>query len=88
MRLQLISCASLHTRGQVATTAACVVGQAQVIATSVCNGSLMAQMNPLLGAEFKPLIKDSSSFIGVAKGEDALRTKVIETPGCQEGRHH
>lgn len=63
---------------QAATTAAFVAGQAQVIATSVSNAGLMAQKNPQLGAEFKLLIKDSPNFIGVAKGEDALRTKVNE----------
>lgn len=63
---------------QAATTAAFVAGQAQVIATSVSNAGLMAQKNPQLGAEFKLLIKDSPNFIGVAKGEDALRAKVNE----------
>lgn len=63
---------------QAASTAAFVAGQTQVIATSVSNASLMAQRNPQLGAEFKLLIKDSPNFIGVAKGEDALRAKVNE----------
>jgi polar amino acid transport system substrate-binding protein len=36
------------------------------------------QKNPQLNAEFKLLIKDSPNFIGVAKGEDALRAKVNE----------
>ncbi len=63
---------------QASTTAAYVAGQAQVIATSVSNAGLMAQKNPQLGAEFKLLIKDSPNFIGVAKGEDALRAKVNE----------
>ena len=38
----------------------------------------MMQKNPQLGAEYKLLIKDSPNFIGVAKGEDALRLKVNE----------
>lgn len=63
---------------QAAATAAFVAGQTQVIATSVSNAGLMAQKNPQLGAEFKLLIKDSPNFIGVAKGEDALRSKVNE----------
>ena len=63
---------------QASTTAAFVAGQAQVIATSVNNAGLMAQKNPQLGAEFKLLIKDSPNFVGVAKGEDALRSKVNE----------
>ncbi|MCB1995779.1 MAG: transporter substrate-binding domain-containing protein [Burkholderiaceae bacterium] len=61
---------------QAASTAAFVAGQTQVIATSVSNAGLMMQKNPQLGAEFKLLIKDSPNFIGVAKGEDALRAKV------------
>jgi polar amino acid transport system substrate-binding protein len=36
----------------------------------------MMQRNPQLGAEYKLLLKDSPNFIGVAKGEDALRLKV------------
>lgn len=63
---------------QAAATAAFVAGQTQVIATSVSNATLMAQNNPTLEAEFKLLIKDSPNFIGVAKGEDALREAVNE----------
>jgi len=63
---------------QAASTAAFVAGQAQVLATSVSNAGLMAQKNPQLGAEYKLLIKDSPCFVGVAKGEDALRAKVNE----------
>ena len=63
---------------QAASTAAFVAGQTQVIATSVSNAGLMMQKNPQLGAEFKLLIKDSPNFIGIAKGEDALRAKVNE----------
>ena len=63
---------------QAASTAAFVAGQTQVIATSVSNAGLMMQKNPQLGAEYKLLIKDSPNFIGIAKGEDALRAKVNE----------
>jgi polar amino acid transport system substrate-binding protein len=63
---------------QAASTAAFVAGQTQVIATSVSNAGLMMQKNPQLGAEYKLLIKDSPNFIGVAKGQDALRKKVNE----------
>jgi polar amino acid transport system substrate-binding protein len=38
----------------------------------------MMQRNPQLGAELKFVLKDSPNFIGVAKGEDALRLKVNE----------
>ena len=34
--------------------------------------------NPQLGTEFKFVLKDSPNFIGVAKGEDKLRSKVNE----------
>lgn len=63
---------------QAAASAAYVAGQTQVIATSISNAGLIAQKNPQLGSEYKLLIKDSPCFIGVAKGEDALRAKVNE----------
>lgn len=63
---------------QAASTAAFVAGQTDVIATSVSNATLMIQNNPQLNAEFKILIKESPNFIGVAKGQDALRAKVNE----------
>lgn len=61
-----------------ATVSAFVSGQVQVIATGASvAGNLMAR-NPQLNTEYKLLIKDSPNFIGVAKGEDALRIKVNE----------
>ena len=36
----------------------------------------MMQKNPQLNTEYKLLLKDSPNFIGVGKGEDALRTEV------------
>ncbi|MEI4473976.1 transporter substrate-binding domain-containing protein [Frigidibacter sp. MR17.24] len=63
---------------QAQSTAAFVAGQTDVIATSVSNATLMAQKNPQLDAEFKLLIKESPNYIGVAKGQDALRAKVNE----------
>lgn len=61
-----------------ATVAAFVSGQVQVIATGASvAGNLMAR-NPQLNTEYKLLIKESPNFIGVAKGEDALRLKVNE----------
>ncbi|WP_295955076.1 transporter substrate-binding domain-containing protein [Rhodoferax sp.] len=60
------------------TVSSFVSGQVQVIATGASvAGNLMAK-NPQLGAEYKLLLKDSPNFIGVAKGEDALRAKVNE----------
>ncbi|MFT4173519.1 MAG: transporter substrate-binding domain-containing protein [Rhodocyclaceae bacterium] len=63
---------------QAATTAAFAAGQTQVIATSVSNIGVLSQKQPQLGAEFKLLLRDSPCFMGVAKGEDALRAKVNE----------
>jgi polar amino acid transport system substrate-binding protein len=60
------------------TVSAFVSGQVQLIATGASvAGNLMAK-NPQLGTEFKFVLKDSPNFIGVAKGEDKLRTKVNE----------
>ncbi|MFN7723546.1 MAG: transporter substrate-binding domain-containing protein [Rubrivivax sp.] len=61
-----------------ATVAAFVAGQTQAIATGAAVAGAMLQKNPQLGAEYKLLLKDSPNFIGVAKGEDKLRTKVNE----------
>ncbi len=61
-----------------ATVSAFVAGQVQSIATGASVAAALIQKNPQLGAEFKLLIKDSPCFIGVAKGEDTLRTKVNE----------
>ncbi len=60
------------------TVAAFVAGQVQVVATGASVAASMIQKNPQLGAEYKLLIKDSPCFVGVAKGEDTLRTKVNE----------
>ena len=60
------------------TVSAFVSGQVQVIATGASvAGNIMAR-NPQLGTEYKLLLKDSPNFIGVGKGEDALRLKVNE----------
>lgn len=61
-----------------ATIAAFVAGQTQTIATSAAVAGDMMQKNPQLGAEYKLLLKDSPCFIGIAKGEDALKAKVNE----------
>jgi polar amino acid transport system substrate-binding protein len=59
-----------------ATVSAFVAGQTQLIATGASVAANMMQRNPQLGAEYKLLLKDSPNFIGIAKGEDALRLKV------------
>jgi polar amino acid transport system substrate-binding protein len=61
-----------------ATVAAFVSGQTQMIATGASVAANVIQQNPQIGAEYKLLLKDSPNFIGVAKGEDALRLKVDE----------
>ena len=61
-----------------ATVSAFVAGQVQAIATGASVAGNMMQRNPQLNAEYKLLIKDSPNFIGVAKGEDKLRTRVNE----------
>ena len=49
-----------------------------MIATSVSNIGTLTQKQPQLGAEYKLLLRDSPCFVGIAKGEDALRDKVNE----------
>ncbi len=61
-----------------ATVAAFVSGQTQFIATGASVAGNMMARNPNLNAEFKLLLKDSPNFIGVGKGENALRSKVNE----------
>ena len=38
----------------------------------------MMKRNPNLAVEYKLLLKDSPCFVGIAKGEDALKAKVNE----------
>jgi polar amino acid transport system substrate-binding protein len=59
-----------------ATVSAYVSGQTQLVATGVSVAENMMQRNPGLRTEYKLLLKDSPNYIGVAKGEDALRAKV------------
>ncbi|WP_394789553.1 transporter substrate-binding domain-containing protein [Rhodoferax sp.] len=60
------------------TVSSFVSGQVQVIATGASVAGNMMAKNPQLGTEYKLLLKESPNFIGVAKGEDKLRTKVNE----------
>lgn len=60
------------------TISAFVSGQTQLVATSAQVAGAMMQKNPQLGTEFKFVLKDSPNFIGLAKGEDKLRTRVNE----------
>jgi polar amino acid transport system substrate-binding protein len=61
-----------------ATLSAFVSGQVQLIATGAPVASFMISRNPQLSAEYKFVLKDSPNFIGVAKGEGALLTKLNE----------
>ncbi len=61
-----------------ATVAAFVAGQTQTIAMSGAVAAEMIRKNPKINAEYKLLLKDSPCFVGVAKGEDALKAKVNE----------
>ena len=60
------------------TVSAFMSGQVQLLATGASVAGNMMGRNPQMGTEFKLSLKDSPNFIGVAKGEDALRTKVNE----------
>ena len=59
-----------------ATVAAFISGQIQVLGASAAVAAEMIRKNPQLGAEYKLTIKDSPCFVGIAKGEDALKAKV------------
>ncbi|MES2184674.1 MAG: transporter substrate-binding domain-containing protein [Pseudomonadota bacterium] len=59
-----------------ATLSAFVAGQTQAIATNAAAAGTIMASNPGLKTEFKLLLKTSPNFIGVAKGEDALRSRV------------
>jgi polar amino acid transport system substrate-binding protein len=64
-----------------ATVSAYTAGQVQLVATSAqVAGTAMAK-HPQLGTEYKFTLKDSPNFIGVAKGEDKLRTRVNDIIG-------
>ncbi len=60
------------------TVSAYAAGQVQLmgVGASVA-GNFMAK-NPQVSTEYKLLLKDSPNFIGVAKGEDKLKTRVNE----------
>lgn len=58
----------------VGTLSAFMSGQVQVVATSVTEGTGMIEKNPQI--EYKLLLKDSPNFMGVNKGEDALKNKL------------
>ncbi len=61
-----------------ATVSAYTSGQVNLVATGVSVAENMMQRTPQMETEFKLLLKDSPNFVGLAKGEDALRNKVNE----------
>jgi polar amino acid transport system substrate-binding protein len=61
-----------------ATVAAFASGQVQFVALGASVAANMISKNPQLAAEYKLLIKESPNFIGVAKGEDKLKSRVNE----------
>jgi len=59
-----------------ATIAAFAAGQVQFVALGASVAGNMMTKNPQLSSEYKLLLKESPNFIGIAKGEDKLKTKV------------
>lgn len=59
-----------------ATVTAFVTGRTQVLAASTVVAADIMKNKPDLNAEFKLLLKNSPNYIGVAKGQDALKNKV------------
>lgn len=60
----------------VGTVSAFVSGQVQTIATSAAEGGVVMRQNPQLNMEYKLLLKESPNYMGVAKGETALRERL------------
>ncbi len=61
-----------------ATVTAFVSRQTDLLATGVSVAATVMQRNPALGAEYKFLLRESPNFIGLPKGETALRDRVNE----------
>ena len=61
-----------------ATMAAFMTQQTQFVTVGAAVAAAALQKNPKVQAEYKLLIKDSPNYIGVRKGEHALRDKVNE----------
>jgi polar amino acid transport system substrate-binding protein len=60
------------------TVSAYAAGQVQLMGVGASVAGNFAAKNPQISTEYKLLLKESPNFIGVAKGEDKLRTKVNE----------
>jgi len=61
-----------------ATVSAYVSGQVPLIGTGNSVAETIMQRNPQLTTEFKLLLAMSACYVGIPKGEDALRAKVDE----------
>ncbi|NRF65945.1 transporter substrate-binding domain-containing protein [Aquincola sp. S2] len=59
-----------------ASLAAYIGGKAQLLAGGISVAAAAVQTNPGLEADAKFVLKDSRNFIGVGKGEEALRNRV------------
>ncbi|QHJ00191.1 transporter substrate-binding domain-containing protein [Xylophilus rhododendri] len=64
--------------GNDATIGAFVAGQTQLISTGSPAAEVVKQRNPQMNLELKLPLKTSPCFIGIAKGEDALRLRINE----------
>jgi polar amino acid transport system substrate-binding protein len=64
------------------TLLAFVSGQVQLIATGSSVAVHIISRNPELNGEYKFILKESPNYIGVAKGEAALLTRVNEIIGA------
>ncbi|RYX91901.1 MAG: transporter substrate-binding domain-containing protein [Comamonadaceae bacterium] len=62
----------------VGTVSAFTSGQVMVIATSAGEGGTIMHRNPELNTEYKLTLKDSPNFMGVNKGETALKNRLNE----------
>lgn len=60
----------------IGTVSAFVSGQVQAIATSAGEGEAIMKQSPKLATELKLVLKVSPNFIGVAKGETALKDRL------------
>lgn len=58
------------------TVAAFVSGQVQLIATGASAANNIMTSNPAPGTAYKLLLKKRPNYIGVAEGEDALRSRI------------
>ncbi|MHA4735302.1 transporter substrate-binding domain-containing protein [Ensifer adhaerens] len=60
------------------TISAFVSGQTQLVAAGASVAAAMMEQNPSLEAEYKFLLKESPNYVGVAKGQAELKSKVNE----------